>query len=181
MDPDQALDDGRRALAAWEDAESPGDEHDAARDMGEAFGALDDWLSNGGFLPERWRGAVATVRVRYGEDGPLIEGASVRIRQDEHGVAFAVTLPEGEAAHAIGGLSFRLPDSRTGHDAEAYAQASHIPWPGADAPVFDDDGRETDFTDPAVVPQFPLTGTCGTCGTPIALPSLHAPWQHGSA
>jgi hypothetical protein len=235
MDPDKALDDGRQAILAWEAALTPDAEHDPARDMSEAFGALDDWLSHDGFLPRGWghradhrerrRSALeltreilstlaaaleaegisgpvrervmnriiwddpaggrarydvrdalpATVPVRFGEGGPVIEGAIAHVRQDEHGVAVSVTMPEGAAGHAISGMSFRLPeDGPAAHHAEVYAQAAHVPWPQPDSPVFDDDGREAG---PADTGRWPLISTC-SCGATLTRDSLHEPWRH---
>jgi hypothetical protein len=55
MDPDEALRQLRSAIVDWEMAE-PGSraEHNAGERATSAAGALDDWLSKGGFLPRAW-------------------------------------------------------------------------------------------------------------------------------
>lgn len=60
MDPNATLAELRRMLAdymeASEQATNQGDLNDeAARRVAELFGALDGWLSAGGFLPNAWR------------------------------------------------------------------------------------------------------------------------------
>lgn len=57
MDPTQALDDARRALERYATADSPEAALTAANALGSAFGALDGWLSRGGFLPQPWSDA----------------------------------------------------------------------------------------------------------------------------
>lgn len=50
MDPTTALEELRQLIVATADGEidfTPGD-------IEERFMALDEWLSNGGFLPEQW-------------------------------------------------------------------------------------------------------------------------------
>lgn len=57
MDPDAALEEARRALKAAEDAhDEPGGgvELQALRDLRDAFSALDQWLSKGGYTPLEW-------------------------------------------------------------------------------------------------------------------------------
>ncbi len=59
MDPDQALADCRAALAdananVRAEGEDPSDELEALRRLGDAFDALDEWLTKGGFLPGAW-------------------------------------------------------------------------------------------------------------------------------
>jgi hypothetical protein len=64
MDPDQALDDARKALSAFLAAENRNVQDDphatlarmivAARELADSFEALDGWLAKGGFLPRAW-------------------------------------------------------------------------------------------------------------------------------
>lgn len=58
MDPDQALENAREALSAFLTAEDAcgGDDEalEAARDLADAFEALDGWLSKDGFPPAAW-------------------------------------------------------------------------------------------------------------------------------
>lgn len=64
MDPDQALENARHALAtllATEDmCDALPDEElfKASRNLAEAFEALDGWLSKGGYLPADWTHAI---------------------------------------------------------------------------------------------------------------------------
>jgi len=51
MDPNAALE---AILGAIEDV-GYGDDRETLRRMVENFEALDEWLSKGGFLPERWK------------------------------------------------------------------------------------------------------------------------------
>jgi hypothetical protein len=53
VDPDQALRDLRAALRDWHRSH-PQDRLDALRDVATAAEALDDWISDGGFLPTDW-------------------------------------------------------------------------------------------------------------------------------
>jgi hypothetical protein len=55
MDPNQALADARAACEQW--AHSERGDHDlvALAELVNAFEALDQWLSRGGFLPRDWR------------------------------------------------------------------------------------------------------------------------------
>ena len=55
MDPDQALQDGRRAAASVLQAvDGNGDLIESAERLAEAFQALDGWLASGGFKPQAW-------------------------------------------------------------------------------------------------------------------------------
>jgi hypothetical protein len=55
MDPDAALAQLRDAIVEWETAPAGSrEEHAAAERMSSAAGALDDWLSHGGFPPAAW-------------------------------------------------------------------------------------------------------------------------------
>ena len=63
MDPNIALDKLREMCRRALDEDSPEDiESDLAEDICEAFEALDQWLSNGGFLPSEWRQPADTLR-----------------------------------------------------------------------------------------------------------------------
>jgi hypothetical protein len=61
MDPEQALVDARAACDHWHNGErgergDRGDRDlDAFDELVNAFEALDQWLSRGGFLPQDWR------------------------------------------------------------------------------------------------------------------------------
>lgn len=57
MDIDAALSQARSALAAIRRGEDSHGElmTDALADLVDAFEAIDDWLSKGGFLPSAWR------------------------------------------------------------------------------------------------------------------------------
>lgn len=57
MDPDAALTNARSALAAIRAGEDSQGElmTDALDDLADAFEALDQWLTKGGFLPRAWR------------------------------------------------------------------------------------------------------------------------------
>lgn len=62
MNPDAALDNLRRAVETM--ATRPFGSQDwqnAADDLAEAAGALDGWLSKGGFLPDPWKHAAVVV------------------------------------------------------------------------------------------------------------------------
>lgn len=53
MDPNEALSNARLALVTYR--ANPGDHYDpAAERLADAFEALDEWLTNGGFLPRDW-------------------------------------------------------------------------------------------------------------------------------
>ncbi|UAK38422.1 hypothetical protein K8O93_01055 [Gordonia bronchialis] len=57
MDPDAALANARDALARFRKSQADGallHQNYAAIDLTEAFAALDEWLTNGGFLPASW-------------------------------------------------------------------------------------------------------------------------------
>jgi hypothetical protein len=54
MDPNQALADARQAVEDYGNASSIGMADEAAERLIGAFGALDDWLSAGGFRPVAW-------------------------------------------------------------------------------------------------------------------------------
>lgn len=49
MDPDITLDQLREAMSILADSDHPLD-----REAAELFGALDDWIMRGGFLPTDW-------------------------------------------------------------------------------------------------------------------------------
>lgn len=64
MDPTETLRLARHALQrflAASDGASADDEHAAASDLAEAFSALDEWLSRGGFLPLQWDERTVTM------------------------------------------------------------------------------------------------------------------------
>lgn len=54
MDVDQVLEELRSAVSDYEDTRGHGGSSEADR-MRDAFRALDDWLSVGGFSPAAWR------------------------------------------------------------------------------------------------------------------------------
>lgn len=55
MNPDAVLDEARTALKDWEHADIHShEEWEAAERLSSAVGALDDWLSRGGALPQDW-------------------------------------------------------------------------------------------------------------------------------
>lgn len=58
MDPNAALAEVRSAYSDWEDVRGKGEDLPAAvaaaDRMRDAVWALDEWLSDGGFLPEAW-------------------------------------------------------------------------------------------------------------------------------
>ena len=59
MDPDAALHDAHKALAEYrsaQDHENSGDAQTHAEELADAFEALDEWLTQGGFLPKDWQG-----------------------------------------------------------------------------------------------------------------------------
>jgi hypothetical protein len=60
MDPNTALDNIRAAIIVAQ-AAADGDSNDAEieawQEVGEAFQALDEWISKGGFLPDEWKAA----------------------------------------------------------------------------------------------------------------------------
>ena len=55
MDPDQALKDARAACKHWAEGERGDYDLVAVDEFGNAFEALDQWISRGGFLPRDWR------------------------------------------------------------------------------------------------------------------------------
>jgi hypothetical protein len=55
MDPDQALTDARKACKHWHEGERGDYDFVALDELVNAFEALDQWLSRGGFLPRDWR------------------------------------------------------------------------------------------------------------------------------
>jgi len=56
MDPNQALADAREAYALVNRTEDDAEDHlQALEDLAEAFRALDEWISQGGFLPSEWQ------------------------------------------------------------------------------------------------------------------------------
>ena len=59
MDPDQALKNAREAVAKmnnWDPAVDGTEEGPpSAWDLKDAFEALDEWLTGGGFLPQDWK------------------------------------------------------------------------------------------------------------------------------
>jgi len=58
IDPDQTLSDLRVAVVAWKAVDYKLDFIDPAiiaANFAEWFEALDDWLTNGGFLPQSWK------------------------------------------------------------------------------------------------------------------------------
>jgi len=54
MDPNQALEDAREAMARLDASTEQADMIAAALDVTEVFRSLDEWISNGGFLPSAW-------------------------------------------------------------------------------------------------------------------------------
>lgn len=64
MDPDATLAEAREAIQAWE--------FGVAAD---AFVALDEWLSSGGFPPKAWRPQVETTALDF--CNPLDPGAGI--------------------------------------------------------------------------------------------------------
>lgn len=61
MDPNQALKNARKALARFR-ADETTEQDDNACELVDAFEALDEWLTKGGFMPDAWyqrRGAIA--------------------------------------------------------------------------------------------------------------------------
>lgn len=63
MEPDKVLLEMRQAIREWELAESGSRaEQEAAERATSAAGALDDWLSRGGFLPAAWQVASREIR-----------------------------------------------------------------------------------------------------------------------
>lgn len=54
MDPDEALARAREASQRYVSVTTPDARELAARDLVEAFDALDQWVSRGGFLPAAW-------------------------------------------------------------------------------------------------------------------------------
>jgi HEAT repeat protein len=63
MDPNEALKDARQAIVRWRALEQYAlgniEFGEAACDLIDAFEALDEWLSAGGFLPTDWRKTCA--------------------------------------------------------------------------------------------------------------------------
>jgi hypothetical protein len=55
MDPEQALRDARAACEHWAHGERGDYDLVAFDNLVNAFEALDQWLSNGGFLPRDWQ------------------------------------------------------------------------------------------------------------------------------
>lgn len=55
MDPDQALADARQAVKDFDVAHGPEQVSEAAERLANAFAALDEWMSRGGFAPAAWR------------------------------------------------------------------------------------------------------------------------------
>lgn len=59
MDPNGALQRIRAIVSDWEDPEGSGlDAWDMERAL-ELFSGLDQWLTNGGYLPAEWQGRNA--------------------------------------------------------------------------------------------------------------------------
>lgn len=58
MDPNEALKNARKAIAAMNAADERENQAAyvfAAMQLAEAFEALDNWMSRGGFAPQAWR------------------------------------------------------------------------------------------------------------------------------
>jgi hypothetical protein len=53
MDPNATLAEIRNIVTDW--AQNGTDGEDAMQEMAESFGALDEWLTKGGFLPDAWK------------------------------------------------------------------------------------------------------------------------------
>lgn len=60
MDPNQVLKNARASVARIDESITPSEEDVAA--LADAFEALDDWLSRGGFLPTEWSGLFGRPR-----------------------------------------------------------------------------------------------------------------------
>lgn len=63
MDPDAALANARTLVARLRRAQAQGQDQavaSVAAELADAFDALDDWLSGGGFLPAAWAREAAT-------------------------------------------------------------------------------------------------------------------------
>lgn len=105
MDPNAAYKNLMSAVSDYEDkrGDAEGDHIDAADEMRDAFEALNEWLSKGGFLPDAWKrpetppetlSAVVTADDAYSlyesleDDGNgtlgLLDGREVRIVTDVH-------------------------------------------------------------------------------------------------
>ena len=55
MDPNQALIDARKACEHWHEGERGDHDFVAFDELVNAFEALDQWLSRGGWLPRDWK------------------------------------------------------------------------------------------------------------------------------
>jgi hypothetical protein len=60
MDPDAALKQAR-ACAEDYDTETGNPAYEAAIEALEAYRALDDWITDGGFLPKAWAATVGAL------------------------------------------------------------------------------------------------------------------------
>ena len=54
MDPDETLRNARQADEDYRETDDAETANDASERLAEAFRALDDWLSKGGFPPADW-------------------------------------------------------------------------------------------------------------------------------
>ena len=55
MDPNATLEEMLEAIKKFDDAGDSDEALEAAGDLIEAFENLNEWLSKGGLLPERWK------------------------------------------------------------------------------------------------------------------------------
>ena len=65
MDPNEALEQIRQALVQYYQATTNEEAAEAGGALAGHVGALDRWLSRGGFLPQAWDRRDATQREQY--------------------------------------------------------------------------------------------------------------------
>jgi len=65
MDPDANLQEQRRLIARLIDHTDGSDVSDCGERLAELARALDDWITNGGFLPAEWRDRSARKPAKF--------------------------------------------------------------------------------------------------------------------
>lgn len=200
MDPDVTLGIARTMVRAWEEATDAAGEHAAARELSSAFGALDDYLSNGGILPAPWqrdRGGEGTavlpmVRefILACDEAMAAESiaADVRKRLGNRLLWGNPDGPEGIRQEAARARSLRIHPS-TGiygepgdpllfPDAKFWHLTTGTPvGPELTHPVFGSDMREIDISAIDHEDIHPLIATCA-CGEEIMRHDPREPWGH---
>ncbi len=181
MDPDKTLGIARTMVRAWEEASNTDAEHAAARELSSAFGALDDFLSNGGILPHDW-----SAQYRFQVLGMIqefVKAASNAMRAEDTDPARHDRVvnrllwgdPDGPAGVQAEAEAARLstdPDTSVWHLVTGNPVAPHLTHP-----VFGRDFREIDPGEIDGPAHHPLIATCG-CGEEIMRDTPSQEWHH---